>query len=234
MAGFGVIGVIRDRVSGVNITGRTGERMYLATEDGKVSYSFHLAPRTIDYGGLSSEWTETERSGNTPLLLRKGDSLDTLAFSFLMVETRNRDFVPMTESIIALRAVAKSRQRVLVSYSRLEAGLWRVTDASVSSSQRHPDATNNEPIEATASVKLTRASDPAVAIGPITGGTQPAPGPVKPAPVQTYTVRKGDSLWSIAQAKYQRGASWVKIFDANRDKVKSPHVIYVGQILAIP
>lgn len=234
MAGFGVIGVIRDRMSGVNITGRTGERMYLATEDGKVSYSFHLAPRTIDYGGLHQEWTETERSGNTPLLLRKGDNLDTLAFSFLMVETRNRDFVPMTESIIALRAVAKSRQRVLVSYSRLEAGLWRVTDASVSSSQRHPDPVNNEPIEATASVKLTRASDPAVAIGPVTGGTQPAPGPVKPAPVRTYTVVKGDSLWKIAQRFYGKGSLWPRLFDANRSKIKSPHLIYVGQILVIP
>lgn len=234
MAGYGVIGVIRDRISGVNITGRVGERMYLATEDGKVSYSFHLAPRTIDYGGLHQEWTETERSGNTPLLLRKGDNLDTLSFSFLMVETRNRDYVSMSESILALKAVAKSRQRVLVSYSRMEAGLWRVTDASVSSSQRHPDPANNEPIEAMASVKLTRASDPAVAIGPVTGGTQPAPGPAKPAPVRTYTVVRGDCLWKIAQRYYGKGSLWPRIFDANRSKIKNPHWIYPGQVFVIP
>jgi LysM repeat protein len=234
MASYGSIGVIRDRVSGLSFGGRVGERMYLVTEDGKISYSFHLAPREIDYGGFNQAWVETERSGNTPLLLRKGDNLDTMSFTFMMVETRNRDFVEMTESILALKAVAKSRLRVLVSYSRLEAGLWRVTDASASSVLRHPDPANNEPIQATATVKLTRASDPAVAIGPVSGGTQPAPAAPKPAPPRTHTVVKGDTLWGISQRYYGKGASWPRIFDANRSKIKDPHWIYPGQVFVIP
>lgn len=227
-------GVVRDRLSGVSFTGRAGKRMYLATEDGKISYSFHLAPKVIDYGGFEQNWTEAERSGNTPLLMRKADKLDTLAFSFTMVETADRNFVTMTDSILALRAVAKSRQRVLVSYSRLESGLWRITEASVASVQRHPDPFNNEVIEATASVKLTRASDPAVAVGPISGGTQPAPGPAKPAPPRTYVVVKGDCLWKIAQRYYGRGTLWPRIFDANRGQIKNPNLIYPGQRFVIP
>jgi len=233
MASYGTIGVIRDRISGVNINGRVGERMYLATEDGKVSYSFHLAPRQIEYGGLNQDWTEADRSGNTPLLMRKGDNLDTLAFSFMMVETRNRDFVEMTESILALKAVAKSAQRVLVSYSRLEAGLWRVTEATVTSDLRHPDPANNEPIQATASVKLTRASDPAVAVGPVSGGTAPAP-VGNASPPRSYTVVKGDCLWNIAKKFYGNGALWPRIFDANRGKIKDPHWIFPAQIFLIP
>jgi LysM repeat protein len=233
MASVGRIGVIRDRISGVNITGRVGERMYLATEDGKVSYSFHLAPQEIEYGGLAQAWVQTERSGNTPLLLRKGDDLDTLKFSFMMVETRGRE-IEMTESILALKAVAKSRLRVLVAYSRLEAGLWRVTEASAQSLYRHSDPKNNEPIRAMASVALTRASDPAVAVGPVTGGTTPAPGNEEAAPPRTYTVVKGDTLWGIAQRYYGAGAQWNKIFDANTDQIKDPHWIYPGQEFVIP
>jgi hypothetical protein len=233
MANFGSIGVIRDRVSGLVFGGRVGERMYLVTEDGKVSYSFHLAPRSIEYGGLAQNWVEAERSGNTPLLLRKGNNLKTMSFSFTMVETRNRNFVEMTESILALQAVAQSNLRVLVSYSRLEAGLWRVTDASVTSSQRHPDPSNNEPIEAVASVKLTRASDPAVAVGPVSGGAAPAAPPAAPK-ARTYTVVKGDCLWNIALRYYGKGALYTRIFDANRSKIKDPHWIYPGQVFVIP
>lgn len=233
MVGFGSIGVIRDRVSGLVFGGRVGERMYLVTEDGKISYSFHLAPRSIEYGGIAQNWVETERSGNTPLLLRKGNNLKTLSFSFTMVETRNRNFVTMTESILALQAVAQSNLRVLVSYSRLESGLWRVTDASVTSSQRHPDPANNEPIEAVASVKLTRASDPAVAVGPVSGGAAPAAPPPPPAQ-RTYVVVKGDCLWNIALRFYGKGSLYTRIYDANRGQIKNPHWIYPGQRFVIP
>lgn len=233
MASYGSIGVIRDRVSGLQFGGRVGERMYLVTEDGKISYSFHLAPRSIEYGGIAQNWVEAERSGNTPLLLRKGNNLNTMSFSFLMVETRNRNFVEMTESVLALKAVAQSNLRVLVSYSRLEAGLWRVTDASVTSDLRHPDPANNEPIQATASVKLTRASDPAVAVGPVSGGAAPATPPPPPAQ-RTYRVVKGDCLWNIALKYYGKGALYTRIYDANRSKIKDPHWIYPGQVFVIP
>jgi LysM repeat protein len=227
----GEIGVIRDAISGLSFTGRTGERMYLYTESGKVSYSFHLAPREIEYGGMAQDWVETDRSGNTPLLLRKGGKLKTLSFSFLMVEVRDQ-YVEMSESILALQAVAQSQERVLVSYSRMESGLWRVTDVSVSSVYRHP--VNDEPIQATATVTLTEASDPAVAVGPVSGGTQvPAGNPVAASP-RTYTVVKGDCLWNISFSFYGKGSLWPKIFDANRDKISNPNLIYPGQVLVIP
>jgi hypothetical protein len=229
-SGIGTLGIIRDAASGLSFGGRVGERMYMFTESGKVSYSFHLAPREIEYGGMAQDWVQTDRSGNTPLLLRKGDNLDTLKFSFLMVESRGVN-VEMTESILALKAVAKSQERVLVSYSRLESGLWRVTDATASSEYRHPD--NNEPVRANASVTLTRASDPAVAIGPVSGGAGTASGNT-PAPPRTYRVVKGDTLWGIAIRYYGKGTLWPRLFDANRNVVKDPHWIYPNEVLVIP
>ncbi len=62
--------------------------------------------------------------------------------------------------------------------------------------------------------------------------------PTQPAPVQpaagTYTVQKGDSLWSIAQRLYGSGMKYALLFEANRDKVKDPNAIFVGQVLIVP
>lgn len=50
----------------------------------------------------------------------------------------------------------------------------------------------------------------------------------------TYTVKKGDSLWKIAKQFYGNGAEYTKIYNANKDKIKNPNVIHIGQVLTIP
>lgn len=56
----------------------------------------------------------------------------------------------------------------------------------------------------------------------------------EPAKPRTYTVVRGDSLWKIAKKYYGNGAQYTKIFNANRDKIKNPNLIYPGQVLVIP
>lgn len=60
---------------------------------------------------------------------------------------------------------------------------------------------------------------------------QPDPGP-SPAPeTDTYTVKDGDSLWSIAQNILGDGSRWIEIWELNN----LPNtVIYPGQVLRIP
>lgn len=57
-----------------------------------------------------------------------------------------------------------------------------------------------------------------------------------PAPKQekTYKVQKGDCLWNIAKKFYGDGSKYTKIAEANKDKIKSPNLIYPDQILVIP
>lgn len=61
--------------------------------------------------------------------------------------------------------------------------------------------------------------------------------PTSPAPKQqnkTYTVVRGDCLWNIAKKFYGNGSQYTKIYNANRDKIKNPNLIYPGQVLTIP
>lgn len=62
---------------------------------------------------------------------------------------------------------------------------------------------------------------------------RPAPAPQAPA-IRTYTVIKGDSLSKIAKQFYGDANRWQRIFEANKDKIKDPDLIYPGQVLKIP
>jgi len=55
-------------------------------------------------------------------------------------------------------------------------------------------------------------------------------------PVISYKVVKGDHLWGIARKKehYGNGFAWPVIYQANRDKIKNPDLIYPNQNFAIP
>ena len=51
---------------------------------------------------------------------------------------------------------------------------------------------------------------------------------------QNYTVKRGDCLWNIAKKYYGNGSKYTTIYNANRDKIKNPNLIYPGQKLTIP
>lgn len=52
--------------------------------------------------------------------------------------------------------------------------------------------------------------------------------------MQSYTVEKGDSLSKIAKRVYGKASYWRHIFEANKDHIKDPDLIYPGQVLRLP
>lgn len=70
------------------------------------------------------------------------------------------------------------------------------------------------------------------------------PTPVKPSgtpqPTAARTVMvtawpsQNSTLFGIAQASYGNGNLWPKIYDANKNQIKNPNLIYAGQTLTIP
>ena len=54
------------------------------------------------------------------------------------------------------------------------------------------------------------------------------------APGRTYTVQSGDTLSKISKQFYGNANDYMKIFNANKDKLKDPDKIKPGQQLTIP
>ena len=47
-------------------------------------------------------------------------------------------------------------------------------------------------------------------------------------------VQPGNSLWRIARATYGSGPRFTVIYDANKDQIRDPDVIFPGQVFAVP
>jgi NitT/TauT family transport system substrate-binding protein len=56
---------------------------------------------------------------------------------------------------------------------------------------------------------------------------------VKPA-AEEYIIKQGDTLSKLAERFYNSMNKWQKIYEANRDSVKNPNYIFVGQKIVIP
>lgn len=80
-------------------------------------------------------------------------------------------------------------------------------------------------------IKETKSGTPNVTVAT----TKPVAA-VKTNPKSTgvHTVVRGDTLWGIAKKHYGNGSQYPKIFNANKDKIKNPNLIYPGQKLVIP
>jgi nucleoid-associated protein YgaU len=47
-------------------------------------------------------------------------------------------------------------------------------------------------------------------------------------------IERGDSLWELARRNYGRGTDFEAIYQANRDQIRNPDLIYPGQVFVIP
>ena len=83
------------------------------------------------------------------------------------------------------------------------------------------DANNSNDLTADIGVEAGRAVGAAAGGGAGEGG-------------QTYTVKPGDTLSKISKQFYGDSNEYMRIFYANKDKLKDPDKIQVGQELSVP
>jgi nucleoid-associated protein YgaU len=70
--------------------------------------------------------------------------------------------------------------------------------------------------------------------GAMGGKEMPSVGGEKASGSRFYTVQSGDSLSRIAQRELGDGNRWQELFQANKEVIEDPDLIYPGQQIRIP
>ena len=90
-------------------------------------------------------------------------------------------------------------------------------------------ATDTAPTDTTA--QATTAAAPAAKAAT---ATETASETATPAASVTVTVQPGFTLWGIAKRQLGQGIMYVQVYEANKDKIKDPDLIYPGQVFTLP
>lgn len=103
--------------------------------------------------------------------------------------------------------------------SRAETPFQREEPAKVAavSAPPAPDTTNADTTNAATSPAAT-----------------PTPAAAPKTKAQIITVQPGFTLWAIARASYGDGLFYVRVYEANKDQIRDPDLIYPGQIFTVP
>ncbi|MFK7938084.1 MAG: LysM peptidoglycan-binding domain-containing protein [Roseovarius sp.] len=52
--------------------------------------------------------------------------------------------------------------------------------------------------------------------------------------ISAITVQPGSTLWAISRERYGEGTLYVRVFEANRERIRNPDLIYPGQVFTLP
>lgn len=52
--------------------------------------------------------------------------------------------------------------------------------------------------------------------------------------IHAVTVQPGSTLWAISRERYGEGLLYVRVYEANRDRIRDPDLIYPGQVFTLP
>lgn len=66
------------------------------------------------------------------------------------------------------------------------------------------------------------------------GTTAEAPAAAPATQATIITVQPGFTLWGIARKSYGDGLLYVRVYDANKDQIRDPDLIYPGQVFTVP
>lgn len=204
-----------------------------------VSREVFRAPKNMKWGG-SARYATHERHATHALTEFTG--LDPDNFSFDMLLTAELGVDPMEELtriwgyerdaeavglVIGGHGYGKYRWTVKKHETKMEytdtAGVLYAVEVSVELLEYlKKETVDTGSSSAAQTPAATGGGDGGGASGGEGGGT-------------SYTVKKGDNLWTLAKKFYGSGADYSKIYEANKDTIgKNPNLIYPGQTFTIP
>ena len=130
--------------------------------------------------------------------------------------------VMMITSIVPTSAFAEAASEIAASSQAVAEVVEQTEEVTL------PEDTTTEEPAAETPAQEPAAETPAQEPAAETPAEEPA------SQARTYTVEAGDCLWNIAYEVYGTGTRWTVIYEANRDTIRDPGMIYIGQVLTIP
>ena len=88
-------------------------------------------------------------------------------------------------------------------------------------------------VTARAEATFTR-EEPAAPAAATATADEPAPAAAPVTSAKIVKIEKGSTLWAIAKATYGDGLMYVRVYEANKDQIRDPDLIYPGQVFTLP
>ena len=240
----------------------TAPAALLVTKDGvKVLQSGEQAAASDGTANLSIDTISYTASGDVQLSGRAGSDtvvriyLDNAPLIDVMADETGlwaSTMPPITPGIYTLRVDQLAADGTVSA--RVETPFKRETQDALAAATQAPDtaveiavaepATEPAPaadLAATATPAkppvdpaVTATAEPAVPALAENSAAPVASAAAKPTPPVSITVQPGFTLWGIASQQFGDGVMYVQVFEANKDKIRDPDLIYPGQVFVIP
>ena len=158
---------------------------------------------------MTKERTDIESGGNTGSLMGKGN--------YVVPEKKTRKvYVLEVSKPVPAGEVKKIEQEISKQSTEVSTESAPVSTAASAADTDGPRK-----------IVIPRIDEEPVSVAP----------PVKeegPSEAVQYTVLKDDTLQKIAKKFYNSYGKWVKIYSANKEKIKNPNFVKPGTVLTIP
>lgn len=118
-------------------------------------------PDEIAWSAFAQSWSEQNRPGRLPLLVKEAWTLPEVAIGFIASDRPSGSTASLLGS---LQQIAASDTPVQLMLASRELGRWRMTDLSYTELEH---AVSGEPTRAEVSLTLKRAMDASAPIGPL-------------------------------------------------------------------
>jgi hypothetical protein len=190
-------------------------------EDGEPLISENIIVMSVPAQGGDILIIETARDGGTSRVLQAPTQISDVEFGIETVDYDDQGFIFLSGQARSGNSIQVYLDNTFVGRVEVDStGYWSVASSEKATPGNHTVRADELDAESTV---ISRVEVP-FQRRPPTPGMDPG----------AITVVRGNSLWRIARRLYGEGVLFTLIYEANRDQIKDPDLIYPGQVFALP